>query len=1042
MIARLVEFAITQRALICLLGVVLLFGGLYAFHVLDVVAYPDPAPPMIEVITQYPGYSSQEIERIITIPIEVNLAAMPHLTEVRSLSILGLSDIKFYFEFGSDYFKDRQEVLNRLAMMNFPPGVQPQISPWWSIAEIYRYELTGEDHGYSLTDLKTIQDWQVRREFKRVPGVIDVTSFGGTTKQYHVDLDPGQLLAYGVDLGTVIASLAQSNSNMGGNYLSLGEQSFDVRGLGLIDSLNDIEDVVVAEKEGTPVYVRNLGQVTLGHAIRLGKVGVNDRDDVVEGIVLLMRGYQALPVLERVVKKVEELNEWKLPAGAKIRSVYDRTRLIHTTIETVTDILITGMLLVFVILFLFLGHVRTAGIVALTVPAALLFTFSALVMTGSSANLISLGAIDFGIIVDSTLLMVERIFSLLAQRPAPPGLTVHHQILRASRDIGRPVFFATTIIIVAFIPLFTMVGVPGKIFAPMSLTYGFALSGALLMAFTLAPALCSLLLQGPLPEEDPRLVRAIRDRYLRVLGWALDHERLVLGSAAGLFVLALLVVPLLGGEFMPQLEEGNLWVRATMPMDISFEAASRLVTDMRAVFRSFPETTTIVSQLGRPDDGTDPTSFFNAEFLVDLKPRKEWRPELTDKEHLIAEIEAALTARLPGVKFNFSQYILDNVQEAMSGVKGENAIKLYGQDLRVLEAKAAEILQVMKHVRGVTDLGIFHLMGQPNLNIAVDRQAVARYGLQVDYVNAVVQAAIGGQVVTQVYEGERWFDLVVRFLPQFRQDPEAIGRIQVSTPDGTRIPLRQLAAITLGTGPFIIYRENGERYIPIKFSVRGRDLESTVKDAQARLAEQVSLPERYRMEWHGEYGQLQAEKRRLAKIVPISLLIVLLLVYIALNSFKDAAIVLCAVPFALIGGIFALFLTRTDFSISAAVGFISLFGVAIQGALVDISRIHEYLDKGDPLRTAILKNAAVRMRPVMMTTLAAAIGLLPAAIATGIGAQTQQPLARVVVGGMLSSVTLILLVLPVLYQRVHRGDVRPEAAEPSLAVVGDEEPLP
>jgi len=500
MISRLVEFAITQRILVCILGFVLLFGGLYAFHVLDVIAYPDPAPPMIEVITQYHGYSSEEIERIITIPIEVNLAAMPNLTEVRSLSIFGLSDIKFYFDFGSDYFKDRQEVINRLGMMSLPPGVQPTISPWWSIAEIYRYELVSENA--SLTDLKTIQDWQLQREFKRVPGVIDVTGFGGTTKEYHMDINPGQLLAYGIDLGTVTTALSQSNANIGGNYISVGDQSFDIRGLGLIRSLDDIENVVVAEKDGTPVYARNLGQVKLGTRIRLGKVGVNERDDVVEGVVLLMRGHQALPVLERVVKKVEELNDWKLPTGVKIRSVYDRTRLIHTTIETVTDILITGMVLVFVILFLFLGNARTSLIVALTVPAALLFTFSALVLAGQSANLISLGAIDFGIIVDSTLLMVENIFYHLTHRSGV-GLTVPMHILRAARDVGRPIFFATTIIIVAFIPLFTMTGVPGKIFAPMSLTYGFALGGALLMAFTLAPALCALLFRAPLPEGDP-----------------------------------------------------------------------------------------------------------------------------------------------------------------------------------------------------------------------------------------------------------------------------------------------------------------------------------------------------------------------------------------------------------------------------------------------------------------------------------------------------------------------------------------------------------
>lgn len=1017
MIVRLVEFALAQRVLVFILGVALLFGGLYAFHILDVVAYPDPSPPMIEVITQYPGWSAEQMERAITIPSEIALQAMPGLADIRSLSIFGLSDIKVYFDFGTDYFRDRQEVLNRLQLITLPQNVQPIISPWSAIAEIYRYEMVGE--GTSLTDLKTIQDWQIRREFKRVPGVIDVTTFGGTTKEYHVDLNPGALLSYNVTLDQVMDALAKSNTDVGGNYLTIGAQSFNVRGLGLIRGLDDVANAVVTQRGGTPVFVRNMGQVNLGYRVRLGKVGIDDRDDVVEGVVLLQRGAKALPVLERVHQKVTDLNTHKLPHGVAIKTFYDRTVLIHTTIETVTDILIMGILLVLVILYVFLGHLRTATIVALTVPIALLFTFGMMVIVGESANLISLGAIDFGIIVDSTLIMVESIFSHLVGRHGP-GLTVPMHILRATREVGRPIFFATTIIVVAFIPLFTMTGVPGKVFAPMSLTYGFALSGALLMAFTLAPALCSLLLTGPIREEETPLVRWLRRLYLGVLRWGLEHQVLVLGAAMGLFVLALAVVPFLGGEFMPALEEGNLWVRATMPVDISFEQASQLVIQIRRVFRQFPEVTGVLSQLGRPDDGTDPTSFFNAEFLASLKPGREWRPGLGTKKQLIEEIESVL-ATIPGVTFNFSQAIQDNVQEAMSGVKGENAIKLFGSDLKALEAKATEILHVMRQVRGVKDLGIFHLLGQPNLVIEVDRQACARYGLEVADVNAVVQAAIGGQAVTQVYEGERWFDLVVRFLPEFRQDVETVGNILVSTPDGARIPLKQLASLTTPTGAFIIYRENNERYIPIKFSVRGRDLEGTVREAQARLQEQVSLPEGYRIEWHGEYDQLQDEKLRLATIVPVTLLVILLLVYFALNSFREAALVLCAVPFALVGGVLSLAVTGTHFSISAAVGFISLFGVAIQGGLILITRIHDLIEDGHDVRSAILKGAEVRMRPVLMTTLAAAIGLLPAAVATGIGAQSQQPLARVVVGGMLTSAVLILIVLPVLYQLIHRS---------------------
>jgi cobalt-zinc-cadmium resistance protein CzcA len=1017
MIAKIVEISLVQRFLVCALGFLLLFGGLYAFHLLDVVAYPDPSPPMVELITQYPGWSAEEIERQISIPLEVALTGMPGLMDVRSLSIFGLSDIKVYFDFGTDIFRDRQEVLNRVAAVQLPQGAQPVLSPWWAIAEIYRYELTGE--GVDLTELKTIQDWQVRRAFKRVPGVIDVTTFGGTTKEYHVDIDPGKLISYGVSLSQVMIALSNSNANVGGNYLTIGAQSYNIRGLGLINDLDDIENVMVAEKEGTPIFVKMLGNVAVGHRVRLGKVGIDDRDDVVEGVVLLQRGYKALPVLDKVKEKVDELNGWKLPEGIKIKTFYDRTALIHTTIETVLDILISGMVLVFIILFVFLGHFRSALIVAITVPMTLLFTFSSMVVIGESANLISLGAIDFGIIVDSTLIMVEAIFSHLS-RQRRQGLTLPMHIMRAAKEVGRPIFFATTIIVIAFLPLFTMTGVPGKIFAPMSLTYGFALSGALLMAFTLAPALCSLLLSDSVQEGDTRIVRWLHRLYLSSLRWALGHQRAVIGLAASLLATAMAVLPLLGGEFMPALEEGNLWVRATMPVDISFAQADQIAADVRGMFRQVPEVASVVSQLGRPDDGTDPTSFFNAEFLVNLKPRSVWRAELRDKDDLIESIERRLHA-IPGVTFNFSQVIQDNVQEAMSGVKGENSVKLYGRDLKTLEEKAIEIEQVLSRVHGVKDLGIFRVMGQPNLLIQVDRQACARYGLSVADVNTMVQAAVGGQAVTKVYEGERLFDLVVRFLPEYRQGVDSIGNILVSTPDGARIPLKQIAAISTQTGAFIIYRENNERYIPIKFSVRGRDLESTVKEAQARITKDVGLPDRYRMEWHGEYDQLQDEKKRLAVIVPLSLLIVLLMVYLAVRSLKNAVLVLTAVPFALIGGVFSLLITGTDFSISAAVGFISLFGVAIQGALILIVRIQDLEHEGHSLQEAILKSAEARMRPVLMTSLAAAIGLLPAAVATGIGAQSQQPLARVVVGGMLTSAALILIVLPVIYGMIHRG---------------------
>jgi cobalt-zinc-cadmium resistance protein CzcA len=1015
MIARIVEISLVQRFLLCALGVGLLFGGLYAFNLLDIVAYPDPSPPMVEVITQFPGWSAEEIERQITIPIEVALNGMVGLSDIRSLSIFGLSDIKIYFNFGTDYFRDRQEVVNRLATVPLPAGAVPTLSPWWAIAEIYRYELAG-DGRVSLTDLKTAQDWLVRREFRRVPGVIDVTAFGGTTKEYHVDIDPGKLVSYGVSLSQVMQALANSNANVGGNYLTVGAQNYNIRGLGLINTLEDIEHVMVAEKEGTPIFVKTLGKVMVGNRVRLGKVGIDDRDDVVEGVILLQRGYKASPVLEGVREKVAELNNWKLPAGMAIKTFYDRTALIHTTVETVRDILISGMVLVFVILYFFLGHFRAAMIVALTIPLSLLFTFSMMVLAGQSANLISLGAIDFGIIVDATLVMVESIFFHLAHDHRS-GLTMHQHIVRAARHVGRPILFSTAIIVVAFIPLFTMTGVPGKIFAPMSITYGFALLGALLTAFTLAPVLCSFLLTGPLKEEDTALVRLIRRVYGAALRWALSHKTAVIGASVVVMVVTLMAMRLIGGEFMPALEEGNLWVRATMPVDISFDQAARLSGEIRAMFRRSPEIATIVSQLGRPDDGTDPTSFFNAEFLANLKPAREWRPGLT-KERLIEEIEDRLKS-VPGVVFNFSQVIQDNVEEAMSGVKGENSIKLFGSDLKTMEAKAVEIEKVMKTIPGVKDLGILRLLGQPNLLIEVNREASARYGLQVSDVNAVVQGAIGGQAVTQVYEGERLFDLVVRFLPEYRQDAEGIGNILVNTPDGARIPLKQLATITTQTGAFIIYRENNERYIPIKFSVRERDLESTVVEAQAKVALAVQLPERYRMEWAGQYEQLKTEQARLARIVPLSLVIILFLLYTTFNSIKNAFLVLVTVPFALIGGVLALTVTGTHFSISAAVGIISTLGVAILGGVLLISRIEDFRFGGMPMRAAVLNGADVQMRPILMATLAAGIGLFPAAVATGIGSQAQQPLARVVVGGMLTASLMILLVLPVLYEVVH-----------------------
>lgn len=1026
MIGRLVELSLVQRALVCTFGIFLLFGGLYAFHILDVVAYPDPSPPFVEVISQKAGWSAEEMERIITIPIETALQGIPGLTNVRSLSLFGLSELKVYFEFGTNWYAVRQEVLNRLHTVDLPEGVKPELSPWWAIAEIYRYELVGE--GYSLTDLKTIQDWQVRRAFKQVPGIIDVTAFGGTTKEYHVDLDPGALLTYGVTLAQIKAALANSNANVGGSYLALGPQSYNVRGVGFINNLDDVAKVVVAVKDGTPIFIENLGKVSIGTAIRLGQVGINEVEDTLEGVILLQRDTQALSTLARVNQKIEELNQKKLPAGVQIKTIYDRTTMINTVIETVVHILINGMVLVLIVLLFFLGHFRTALIVACTIPLALLFTFSAMVIMGQSANLISLGAIDFGIIVDAPLVMVESIFYYLCHH-AKPGVTPPQLIARAARHVGRPILFSTVIIVVAFIPLFTMTGVPGKIFAPMSITYGLALAGSLLLACTLAPAMCSFLLNGPMREQEPKLVSILRQSYLTALRWGLHHQKLVLGAVGILLVVTVLALNFMGGEFMPALEEGNIWVRIRMPIDIRFEDAAALASRMRNMFMESPEVATAVSQLGRPDDGTDPESFFNVEYYVNLKPRDEWRPDLT-KEGLIEEIEGRLET-IPGLKVNFSQLIQDSVEEAMSGVKSENSIKLYGHNLTELQTLAEKVEGELKNIRGVKELSINRTMGQPNLLIQVDRQACARYGIQVGDVNAMVQAAIGGEAVTEVIEGDRRFELVVRFLPQYRQDETTIGQIQVSSPEGVGIPLKQLATIVRQTGAFMIYRENHERYIPIMFSIRDRDLVSTIREAQRHLEDRITLPEGYHLEWAGQYDQLVKEQQRLMIVVPLTMVLILFLLYLTFGSFRYAFIVLATVPFAMIGGVLSLVLTHTPFSISAAVGFISTLGIAILGGVLIVSSIRELEQNGIPLKEAILSGAELQMRPVLMATLGAALGLVPAALASGIGSEAQKPLARVVVGGMLTATFLILFVVPILYQLTSQYSKRSSRSQPN-----------
>jgi len=1015
MIGKLIELMMGERLLVVALSVLLLVGGLFAFKQLNIEAYPDPSPPTIEIIAQNSGWSAEEMERQITVPLETQLNGMPGLDHLRSISLFGLSDIKCYFKYETDYNFDRQEVLNRLQMVALPPGVQPALSPTSAVGEIYRYRLVGE--GHSLMDLKVAQDWILERQFKQVPGVIDVVSFGGPTKEFHVDLDPNKLVAFNVSISQVMAAIANSNSNVGANYLELGVQSYNVRGIGLFRDTQDIANVAVTAKSGTPVYLKQLGEVSIGAKVPMGRVGKDEDPDVVQGVVLMRRGEKSLPTLERVRKKVEQINSGVLPKGMRVVPYYDRTDLINLTTHTVTHTLVEGMVLVALILLAFLGDLRASLVVALSIPLSLLFTFIMMVLRGDSANLISMGAIDFGIIVDASVVMVENICRHLAGT-GHYRTNVKWTTIRAAQEVSTPIFFSSAIIVAAFLPLFTMTGVEGKVFGPMALTYGFALTGALLLALTFSPVMASLVLKAQPGEHETFLVRWIKRVYSRLLPAALASPGVTVALAVLALAATLSTLPLIGGEFMPKLEEGNLWVRASMPNTISFSYASQLADQMRAVFKKYPEVTSVVSQLGRPDDGTDPTSYFNCEFFVNLKPREEWPQGLT-KTELMRQMEAELR-QIPAVDYNFSQVIQDNVEEAMSGVKGENSVKLFGEDLEKLEATAGQIAGVMRTVPGVADLGIFGELGQPNLLIRVDRQEAARYGLLPGDVNGTVQAAIGGQAVTQVLDGERRFDVVVRFLPRFRESIDAISNIPVSTPDGGRIPLKQVAEVTKQTGASFIYREDNARYIPVKFSVRGRDLQSTIAEAEAKIRQQVNLPPGYRYEWAGEFQELQEAIRRLEIVVPISLLIIFFLLYSAFRSVRDALLLLGTVPLALVGGMLSLLLTRTNFSISAAVGFISLFGVSVLGGVILVSRINQLRDEGVALREAVMRGSELQLRPVLMAALAAAIGLLPASVATGIGSETQQPLARVVVGGMITSAVLILLVLPAIYTLAYR----------------------
>lgn len=999
-------------------------AGVVIFLQLDIEAYPDPSPPLVEVITQNPSWSAEEMERQVTVPVETVLFGIPHLQYVRSITIFGLSDVKLYFDYGSNYLWDRQEALNRLQLVTLPSNLSPQLSPWSPVGEIYRYRLIGP--GYTLNELKATEDWFVEREIKQVSGIIDVTSFGGSTREYIAEIDPQKLLQYNVTLPQVVSAIGSSNANVGGNYLTMGDQSVNVRGLGLLRSIPEMQNVLITSRNGVPVYLRDVATVSEGSQPRLGQVGVNHDDDAIEGIVLLQRGEKSLPALRQLEQKVKSLNNGRLPRGMKLVTLYDRTDLIHVTTSTVRHIVIMGLTLVTLVLIIFLGDIPISLVAALTIPCSLLFAFAVMVLTGGSANLISIGAIDFGILVDASVIVLENIYRRFQASDGTDS--TFHLIADATAEAVRPVLFSVLVIIVALIPLFTMEGVPGKIFAPMSETYGFALVGATLFAILLAPVLASWRKPEKVRAHHTRLVTWLNKRYASSLQWTLTHRKTALAIAGATLVATLIVGSFLGGEFMPKLEEGNLWVRATLPQDVSYESATKTAHDLREILLSFPVVTQVVSQTGRPDDGTDVTTFNNIEFMVSLKNPSVW-PNGLSKDELVHRMDAQLE-KFPGIDFNFSQNIQDNVEEAMSGVKGENSLKLFGDDIDVLVAQAGEIRDIMAKVPGVADLGVFQETGQPELIVSIDRGASARYGLMAADVNTAVQAAVGGLAPTQILQGDRRFDFVVRYKPEYRRTPEEIRNILLPIPDGNRVPLGQVADVSLHEGAFMIYRENGQRYIPVKFSVRGRDLAGTIQDVQARLNKQIHLAEGYHIEWAGEYDSLQKEQRRLAIVIPLSLLVILGLLFTAFNSLRHALLVLAMLPFGLTGGVLSLLVTHTPFSISAAVGFASVIGVCTLGGVVFISGIRRKEIGAASKLSAIEIGGLAEMRPVVMACAAAGLGLLPAALSSGIGVQAQQPLARVVVGGMITSPLAILFVIPVLasYWLPSPSSASPEAA--------------
>ena len=1032
---RIIEFSLRQRLLIVGIFAAIVIAGIVGFWKLNIEAYPDPVPPMVEVITQTQGLSAEEMERNVTIPIEVGMAGITHLSAIRAISLFGLSDVKLQFSYDLTNDEAKQQVINRLSQLSpLGGGAQPTLSPTSPVGEIFRYKITGPQ-GYSVMDLKTLQDWVLQRRFKRIPGVIDVVGWGGKLRAYDVVIDNDRLAAHGVSVGQVLAALGKSDGNVGGQTINFGAQAAIVRGVGLIQSVSGIQNVLVGTANGQPILLKDVAHIQIGNAPRLGIAGYNNDDDIVQGTVLMQRGAQSMPTIEAVQKEVTEINvSGILPPGVHLDRIYDRSDLIHLTIHTVLENLLGGIALIFILQWVFLGNLRTAIIVAATIPFALAFAILILVMQGESANLLSVGALDFGLVVDASVIMIENIFRHMVERSAHvEGGRGHYTlasrfsaVLGATHEVSRGIFFAAAIIIASFLPLFTLAGVEGHIFGPMAKTYAYAITGGLIATFTVAPVLATLLLPDKLSEVETRVVARLRGWYEPAAAFALGNRVLTIGGALLLLVAAMVGVRSLGIEFLPHLEEGNLYIRASLPPSISLEAGQPVVNGVRRLIVQYPEVESVLSAHGRPDDGTDSTGFFNAEFFVPLKPSAAWPAGVT-KESLTAELSTKLQARYPGVDFSFSQYIEDNVDEAASGVKGANSIKLFGPDLVTLEKYADVIKTQVAKVRGIEDLGVFQSLGQPTVRIDVDRARASRYGLTPDDINATVAAAIGGQSSAELYEKgtDRHFPIVVRLRPEQRDTVDAIRRITIGAPSpngvgSIQVPLSEVADVKLTSGASFIYREHQERYIPIKFSVRRRDLGGAVDEARARIARNVHLPSGYHLEWAGELDNLNNAVARLDIVVPISLLLILLLLYANFGSIRDSLLAFSAIPMAIVGGVLALALTNTAFSISSAIGFVALFGIAVMDGILVVTTYNHAIDEGNSREAGLATTVRHSLRPIVMTCLVAAIGLLPAALSNGIGSQVQKPLALVVVGGMTLAPVLILLVLPVLIAHFSR----------------------